>query len=277
MRTPARVMPLRLPRGARRPQRDNLLNYIDRYLGRGAAAISTGLGLSDSQAGLADDHVHLTLRRWSARWRAGSAIAARASLAAAGVLDLERGHLRVGAGPHLCLLCRARRDRRRRGQLRGRDAVAAGRFLSGRAARARPVDLLRGDPARLGAGLHPGRLLGAHIGWRRGLLRRRRARARCWRSRCSSCAIRRAARSTRRAGDDGDRRSPVARRRCAALARRAGATSTTPRRRRSTRSRSAGSAGWMPTYFVRERHLPLEERRPHVRRHPVAGGLRRAR
>ena len=180
---------------------------------------------------------------------------------------LERGDLRLGAGADLRgAAAGARADRRRRGELLGGHAVAALRLLPGRrGAGGALAHLLRGDPGRLGARVTSwAARSNAHFGWRRGVLRGRRAGRGAGARRCSSCAIRRAARSTRAAGP----RAPTVAARCAAAPSRARPELPLQHRRPrpSTPSRWAGwRSGCRPTSCACAT-CRSRSRRPDVRR-----------
>ena len=181
---------------------------------------------------------------------------ARLPLAAAGVFVWSVATFGSGLAHDLRAADRgARADRRRRGQLRGRHAVADLRLLPGGPPRARPGDVLRGDPDRLGARLRAGRRDQRALGLARGVLRRGRAGrgAGGAAAHVPGSAARRA--STRRRRPS--RRPALARQRFAALRARPSFLFNTLAQIIYTFA-VGGLAAWMPTYFVRVRHLPLE-------------------
>ena len=233
----------------------NFLNYLDRFIPAAVLpAIVADLHLSGTQAGSMQLVFILAFAVISPLFGWLGDRRARFPLAAVGCLRLERRHRRVGPGHDLRAADRgARADRRRRGELHRRHAVADLGLLPGRPPRARAGALLRGDPDRLGVRLHAGRRDQRALGLARGVLRRGRA------GRGAGGAAAHVPRSCRAAPSTPSKaRAPgAARDTFAALRARPSYFFNTVAQIIYTFA-VGGLAFWMPTYFVDVRHLPLE-------------------
>ena len=156
----------------------NLLNYLDRFIPGAVLPFGQPRPPPVGHAGrLAADGLHPELRAHLARVRLARG-STRALRARGHRRDrLERGDRLLRAGPVVRDAgAGTRADRRRRGELHRRHAVAAVRFLSARPTRARARHLLCRHPGRDGGRLRDRRTGRQALRLAQRLFRRRRAR-----------------------------------------------------------------------------------------------------
>ena len=148
----------------------NALNYLDRYVSAGdlAALILADLAISDAQGGLLQSLfiVAYSLACGPAGWLGDTSN--RLRLVATGVFVWSIATVASGLRADVRLASAGpRRHRRRRGGLRGRHAVAPVGLLPGRAARARVLGVFYAAiPIGSALGYIIGGLIGEAHGWR---------------------------------------------------------------------------------------------------------------